>query len=922
MATSTKPGIRKVPMGAPVVVGRDPLDIVEILTSAHSAVIFAPLGFGKTVLVDAVSAMLRTVGREPLSIAGTALSNSTPFGGLTNGSNLPLALALTGSEPASSARLLAHAVETTQSATPVIIVDDAHLLDAHSIHTLCQLASARAIALLLTSEPVPARPTAEASPHATASTLRILEEFWISGGAERIDLVPLSAEHSRELVALFAPQACFDRVTHALLHARSGGSRLLLRELTAEATLHQTRSDERDLMALAFPTPPQRILDILAHQLRALTPTQVGTLALIGRVNGMSEARALTICDSAELRDLLQRGYLRPTAERARQQLEAHTMLAEAAATLCDAGILRGQTARVVSLVLTDRRHGLASSPAECVLIADSWTTNLTLSPGIVAEWGSRVVADVFLMAARRSRSLGLSEQALLFARLSAEVEPGLKATIELSRALASAGRYPAALAALAAAENDLATPSDGVTLARWRVSLAKFTPMSADEFTALAEDAAGWFPGSILMHGEVEFIRLTHSLRNPHWTDTVPTGERIARNPNYDTVTRIRAACLAAIGHAHEGRTAQALRVLDLATTVNQHDRAVRDADIYSSDGLALEIFYSGAAVRCMSGFDVQAVSDELDRWIGRSVNAHDQGNLGFLAFVAAQLAQFRGDAAGTEAELRMAEAHFTRADPQHWSPWLRCLHASSLARLGLMEAARIKMTAARQTHEGMDAFYTFESDRSDLEFLLRSGNTDGARLLASRLYECAADRDPVTRAWLLDVLVSLGDPATDLTGVLERTVAETDSPLIVALARRTRAKADDNAEALDDAAADLSGLGAFGLAGAASDDAARLHDRDGDAAAAAQSREDAELSSVASRGQTHLLPPRGAHSGALLTGREREIFALVSQGLSNRAIASDLFLSVRTVESHLYKARVKTGLSARGSTANADAP
>ena len=532
----------------------------------------------------------------------------------------------------------------------------------------------------------------------------------------------------------------------------------------------------------------------------------------------------------------------------------------------------------------------------------------------MVEEWGATVVADVLLLAARRSRSLGLSDQALLYARLTHGVAPGLRATIELSRALASAGRYPAALDALSAAEDDLRVPSDGVKLVRWRVSLAKFTPMTAEDATALAEQAAAWFPGSLLMHGEVEYIGLMHSTQNLDWTTTAPTGEGLARNENYDTVTRIRAACLSAIGHAHEGRTAHALCVIELAKTLNQRDRAVRDADIYSSDGLALEIFYSGAAVRCMSGFDVQGASDELDDWIDRSVTGHHQGNLGFLGFVAAQLAEFRGDVAGTETELRMAEAHFTRSDPSYWSPWLRCLHASSLARMGLIDAARAKMAAARRSLEGMESFYEFESDRSDLEFLLHSGNADEAQRLAAGLYDRAEDRDPVTRAWLLDVLVQLGEPSLDVTRLLDRTVAETDSPLIVALAKRTRAKAQDDAEALDSAASDLSHLGAFGLAGAASDDAARLHDLDGDAAAAAQSREDSELSSVASRGLTHLLPPRGDHSGALLTGREREISALVSQGLSNKAIASDLFLSVRTVESHLYKARMKTGLSARG--------
>ena len=358
MATSKKPGSRKAIPSGPVVVGRDPRDLVEILTNARSAVIFAPLGFGKTLLVEAVAGILSAQGIEPLTIVGTALSNSVPFGSLINGSNVALALALNGRESASAARLLAHAVESTNSAVPVIIVDDAHLLDAHSIHTLCQLASTRAIALLMTSELVPALPSIEVSLQATQTTLRVLEDFWISGGAERIDLDPLSAGDSRELVAIFAPDALFDRVTQALLHSRSGGSRLLLRELTAEAVRAQPTTEERDLTALAFPTPPQRILDILSHQLRALTGSQIATLALVGSVNRMARARALMICDSAELRDLIQRGYLRPSAERT-AQLEAHTMLAEAAATLCDATILRHQTAQLVSIVLTDRSYGL-----------------------------------------------------------------------------------------------------------------------------------------------------------------------------------------------------------------------------------------------------------------------------------------------------------------------------------------------------------------------------------------------------------------------------------------------------------------------------------------------------------------------------------------------------------------------------------
>lgn len=48
-------------------------------------------------------------------------------------------------------------------------------------------------------------------------------------------------------------------------------------------------------------------------------------------------------------------------------------------------------------------------------------------------------------------------------------------------------------------------------------------------------------------------------------------------------------------------------------------------------------------------------------------------------------------------------------------------------------------------------------------------------------------------------------------------------------------------------------------------------------------------------------------------LTDREREIVMLLGEGLSNRDIAARLIVSVRTVESHIYKAMAKTGTTSR---------
>jgi DNA-binding CsgD family transcriptional regulator len=48
-------------------------------------------------------------------------------------------------------------------------------------------------------------------------------------------------------------------------------------------------------------------------------------------------------------------------------------------------------------------------------------------------------------------------------------------------------------------------------------------------------------------------------------------------------------------------------------------------------------------------------------------------------------------------------------------------------------------------------------------------------------------------------------------------------------------------------------------------------------------------------------------------LTARQREIVILASQGLTNPEIADRLFLSPRTVASHLYRSYPKLGIAGR---------
>ena len=47
--------------------------------------------------------------------------------------------------------------------------------------------------------------------------------------------------------------------------------------------------------------------------------------------------------------------------------------------------------------------------------------------------------------------------------------------------------------------------------------------------------------------------------------------------------------------------------------------------------------------------------------------------------------------------------------------------------------------------------------------------------------------------------------------------------------------------------------------------------------------------------------------------TRREHEIAQLLAQGMSNRAIADAMSLSIRTVQGHIYQASTKAGVTSR---------
>jgi DNA-binding NarL/FixJ family response regulator len=261
------------------------------------------------------------------------------------------------------------------------------------------------------------------------------------------------------------------------------------------------------------------------------------------------------------------------------------------------------------------------------------------------------------------------------------------------------------------------------------------------------------------------------------------------------------------------------------------------------------------------------------------------------------------RGHAKAALAELQRASRLLAESDWFGQRPLAEAMRARAAVFAGELDVARQALAAADAAFaadplRGARTYPYIELSRA---WALAAEGTIGDA--AGRCLDLGTAMEHVAKPLAVEVLhaaARLGR-AADTVAALDRLGEAVQGPLAPIVAAHVRALARGDADALEAAATRFEAEGADLLAAEALRSAANAFQRAGRGAlaSAAAARAEALLARCDRPHSPGLEPP--ARAGEELTGREREVATLAAAGRTSAEIAETLYLSVRTVDTHL---------------------
>ncbi len=755
---------------------------------------------------------------------------------------------------------------------PLLVVDDAHRLDEASATLVFQLVSAGSAAAIVTARAGTALPEG-------------IRALWKDGLVARIDLQPLGRGHTVELASQLLEGPLDGDLSEAFWQT-SRGNPLYLRELvwggrTAGRVVAQHGLWRRSGQLTVGP----RLTELVQERFVRVSRNEMATLELIAVGDPVPLGVVTKLAPSVFVSSLQRQGLLAVEHAHGEEQVRpAHPVYGEVIRAALPAARVRDLRGELATAFEEGGR--LATDLVRVV----SWRLDAT----------GHEDAELLIAASRRAATDEDWELAarLAEAALTATKEPS--AALALATALTHQGRYQEAATVLGGWNGD-----DDDEVARVAV-LRAFSlfwgfgrPEDADDILVQAEAAIHDASNRTWVAANRAVMLTFRGQPNEAAGYIEPRLQEDGLSPRALVASRTALA----LGWSWSGRAVDAIEIAE--SCLEPALRAADDASVAAS----------WPVLACLSAYrlggrvgDTEALAtSEYDRAI-RTRNPQAQGvAAGSLGW--ASLAQGR---------LTSAISHFRESvailDEVDWTG-VRSLSLAGLTESlalngdpdGAAAAARDvivdqhPVTRERWSRPALWRAWVWaaggESSRAVAEFLAAASAARAGGLV---LFEVPA----------LHSALRLG--ALQVAPRLLALAGWVQGPLIQAAAAQAAAMVAGNGAGLDQAADDWAALTMWLHAAECSASASRAHGQAGSRrrAAASASRVETFLDHCDGPRPTGLILSLAAPT---LTRREREVALLAQTGLSSQAIAERLYLSVRTVDSHLASIYSKLGITGR---------
>ncbi|OSC37643.1 helix-turn-helix transcriptional regulator [Mycobacterium decipiens] len=840
-------------------------------------VVSGATGVGKTRFAREVIAAAAADRRVTEWVQATQAAASVPFGALA---------ALVPSSPPSQERiqlfqLCAEALrERARSQRLILGVDDAHLLDPASAALVLHLAVSGTAFVVATVR------AGERCPDSIVA-------LWKDLGAPRLELQQLGADQTAALIeAVLSGEVAPDVSRWA--YGISDGNVLYLRELVNGALASEALVAEGGLWRLrSRPEPSTALVDLISRSIEGLDKAELDTVRLLALGEPLKLDTVLRWGGAGQLSALEAKGLAvvdpATTVTGGHYVRLAHPLYGEVVRDATPT--LRGMQLRL-HLAQAVLAGGL-SRPGDA-LRAATW----------FEDAGAKPDEPLLLAAAREANACGDPDLAQRFIHRTPGA-PSAQKSLILARAHELRRRFGDAEAILADWEGKLATEDLAVDYLLERALRVQHRCLRhTDQALRLLDRANAWFGGA-QWRDRVDSIRLMilATNRGAGPAQVIQAAEKVLDNDYLASDIR-RLTMTAYVRSLHDvGRSAEALQLTQrLHRTIPLRD----DADVYT--------FWAWTLVRLETGHEWT----QTERWLldadHHLSRVDDPVSHGQIAVALSLFALARGRPLTAMRRAREAIAAMPRPDPSRRVPTLAwvCLVIGAAMR-GDVGAAREAEAGYRESIAGAPVGFLAPQDiKARAALAIAEGDLRAAcRILLDGV---AADEGMlIDQAHLLHWALRAGVEPKTVAAQLDPIATTVGVPLVGAFALHARALAAGDAAGLLTAADAFAEIGAWLWAAEASGHAGviALREDKRDSARRAMARS-AQLRAKCEGARSPILDAIDL-APVELTDREREITALASNGASNAEIAERLVLSVRTVESHLYRAMRKLGVSSR---------